>query len=232
MMNRFALAFVVIAAALGNAAAQERVPSLITVTGEGEVAVVPDLAIMGGGVTTIGKTARDASEANAKMMTAVMAALKAAGIAEQDVQTSRLSLTPVRDLPSKVSGGGLRITGFEATNQVSLKLRDVSKIADVIDRLVAAGANDISGIQFVVSSPSKPLDQAREAAIADAHRKAEIYAKAANVKLGAAFSISEAGTSMPGSVMMRAARGGDATPVSVGEQTQRISVSVSYELQR
>jgi uncharacterized protein YggE len=227
MMKRFAIAFVVIAAALGSATAQERMPSLITVTGEGEVAIVPDLAIMGGGVTTAGKTAREASEANAKMMTAVMAALKAAGIAEQDVQTSRLALYPVRD--NKTSE---RVTGFQATNQVSIKIRDVAKVADIIDRLVAAGANDISGIQFVVSAPSKPLDQAREAAIADARRKAEIYAKAANVKLGAAFSISEAGTSMPGPITMRAAKGADATPVSVGEQTLRISVSVSYELMR
>jgi uncharacterized protein YggE len=161
------VALLVLAGALSATAQTDKLPNLITVTGEGEVAVVPDLAVLGAGVTTTGKTAREASEANAKMMTTVMAALKAAGIAEQDVQTSRLSLHPVRDNKNS----DLRVTGFQATNQVTVKLRDIAKIADVIDRLVAAGANDISGIQFVVSQPSQPLDKAREEAIADARRK-------------------------------------------------------------
>lgn len=228
MMHRllFVAAFAV-AGALPAAAQPDMLPRLITVTGEGEVAVVPDLAIIGAGVTTTGKTAREASESNAKMMTAVMAALKAAGIAEQDVQTARLSLHPVRDNKSNE----LRISGFQASNQVTVKLRDVAKTAEAIDRLVAAGANDIGGIQFVVSSPSKPLDDARVAAIADARRKAEVYAKAANVLLGAAVSITEEGSALPGPVMMRAAKDA-ATPVSPGEQMQRVSVSVSYELTR
>ena len=226
MMRRLLLtAVIALAGALPAAAQPERPPHLITVTGEGEVAIVPDLAIIGAGVTTTGKTAREASESNAKMMTAVMAALNAAGIAERDVQTARLSLHPVRD----TKGNELRITGFQASNQVTVKLRDVAKTADAIDRLVAAGANDISGIQFVVSSPSKPLDEARQTALADARRKAEVYAKAANVTLGAAVSITEEGGAMPGPVMMRAVKNAE-TPVSPGEQIQRISVSVSYEL--
>jgi uncharacterized protein YggE len=216
-----------VAGALPAAAQPDKLPHLITVTGEGEIAVVPDVALIGAGVTTTGKTAREASEANAKVMTSVMAALKAAGIAEQDVQTARLSLHPVRDNKSNE----LRISGFQASNQVTVKLRDVAKTAEAIDRLVAAGANDIAGIQFVVSSPSKPLDEARAAAIADARRKAEVYAKAANVLLGAAVSITEEGSVAPSPVMMRAAKGAE-TPVSPGEQIQRISVSVSYELTR
>jgi uncharacterized protein YggE len=228
MMRPLILAAWLAAAAVFTAAAQpEKMPSLITVTGEGEVAIVPDLAILSGGVTTNGKTAREASEANARMMNAVMSALKAAGIAQQDVQTARLSLHPVRDNKNNE----LRVIGFQATNQVSVKIRDVAKIADVIDRLIGAGANDISGLQFVVSSPSKPLDQAREAAIADARRKAETYARAANVKLGAAISITEDGSvAPPVPLPMRMAK--EATPVSPGEQVQKISVSVSYELLR
>jgi uncharacterized protein YggE len=228
MMRPLILAAWLAAAAVFPAAAQpEKMPSLITVTGEGEVAIVPDLAILSGGVTTNGKTAREASEANARMMNAVMSALKAAGIAQQDVQTARLSLHPVRDNKNNE----LRVIGFQATNQVSVKIRDVAKIADVIDRQIGAGANDISGLQFVVSSPSKPLDQAREAAIADARRKAETYARAANVKLGAAISITEDGSvAPPVPLPMRMAK--EATPVSPGEQVQKISVSVSYELLR
>jgi uncharacterized protein YggE len=228
MMRALLLAASLAAAAAFPASAQpDKLPSLITVTGEGEVAIVPDLAILSGGVTSNGKTAREASEANARMMTAVMNALKAAGIAQQDVQTARLSLHPVRD--SKTNE--IRVIGFQATNQVAVKIRDVGKIADVIDRLIGAGANDISGLQFVVSSPSKPLDQAREAAIADARRKAEVYARAANVKLGAAVSITEEGSSPPpGPLPMRMAK--ESTPISPGEQMQKISVSVSYELLR
>ena len=160
MIRSFILASIIavsLSAAL-PANAQDRMPNLITVTGDGEVAIAPDLAILSGGVSTTGKTAREASEANAKMMTAVMNALKATGIAEQDIETARLSLYPVRDNKSNE----LRITGFQASNQVSIKIRDVTKTADVIDKLVAAGANDISGIQFVVSSPSKPVASARE----------------------------------------------------------------------
>lgn len=208
-------------------AQSDKHPSLITVSGEGQVSVAPDLALLSGGVSTTGKTARESSEANAKLMTAVMGALKAAGIAEVDIQTTRLSLFPLRD-NSKTSD--LRIIGFQATNQVTVKIRDTGKVAEVIDRLVGAGANDISGLQFVVSAPSKPLDQAREAAIADARRKAEIYATAANAKLGAAVSITEEGTVSPGPMVMRSAK--EATPIAPGEQIQRISVSVSYELLR
>jgi uncharacterized protein len=229
MIRPFGLIALLAIASASPAGAQiEKLLNIITVTGEGEVAIAPDLAILGAGVTTTGKTAREASEANAKMMTSVMAALKAAGIAEQDVETSWLSLHPVRDS----TRNELRITGFQASNQVTVKLREVAKTAEVVDRLVSAGANDIAGIHFVVSSPSKPLDRAREAAIADARRKAEVYAKAANVQLGAVVNISEEGSVVPGPIPMRSAKAAEATPVSPGEQMQRISVSVSYELQR
>jgi uncharacterized protein YggE len=220
-------AVIMLGVSAASAQTQDKLPSLVTVTGEGQIGIVPDLAMLSGGVTTAGKTAREASEANAKAMTAVMAAIKAGGVAEQDVQTSRLSLQPVRD-PNR---NELRIVGFQASNQVTIKIRDMVKISDVIDRLVSAGANDISGINFVVSSPSKALDTAREAAMADARRKAEIYARAANVKLGAAVSITEEGSLAPGPIPMRSAMQGS-TPVSVGEEIQRVAVSVSYELLR
>jgi uncharacterized protein YggE len=229
MIRRLVLMALLAVASASPAGAQiEKALNLITVTGEGEVAIVPDLAILGAGVTTTGKTAREASEANAKMMASVMAALKASGIAEQDVQTSWLSLHPVRDN----ARNELRITGFQASNQVTVKLREITKTAEVVDRLVSAGANDIAGIHFVVSSPSKPLDRAREDAIADARRKAEVYAKATNVQLGPPVKISEESSVVPGPVAMRTATAAEATPVSPGEQMQRISVSVSYELRR
>ena len=230
-MMRVLLAAALVIFALNTAWAQnDKLPQLITVTGEGEVNVVPDLAVLSGGVSTTAKTAREASAANAKAMSAVMAALKAVGIEERDIQTARLSLQPLRDHKTNEA----RITGFQAGNEVRIKLRDIAKAAEAIDRVVTAGANDIYGIQFVVSSPSQSLDAAREAAMADARRKAEVYAKAANVTLGAAVSITEEGSIVPGPpiLMRQPAREAAAPPVSPGEQTQRISVMVSYELVR
>ena len=199
---------------------------LITVTGEASVAVAPDTAVMRIGVTSQGKTARDASDTNSKQMTTVMAAIRDAGIPDRDVQTSRLSLQPQYD-PNK--GGTARLLGFQVTNQLTIKLRDIDKLPAILDRAIAAGANEMSGIEFIVSEQSKLLDQARDDAIADARRKAELYAKAAGVKLGRVISINEEGSSPPPRPVMQAMRAG-AVPVSPGEQNLRASVTVSYEL--
>jgi len=207
---------------LGQARATEK---LVTVTGEATVAVAPDTAMIRIGVTSQDKTAREAGEANAKQMTAVLAAIKDAGIADRDIQTSRLSLQPQYD-PNKA--GTARLTGFQATNQVTVRIRDIDKLPAVLDRAIAAGANEMSGIEFVVSEQSKLLDQARDDAIADARRKAEIFAKAAGAKLGRVISITEEG-STPTPRPMQAMRAG-AVPVAPGEQTLRAVVTVSYEL--
>jgi len=160
------------------ARAESEPPAVISVTGEAKISAPPDLAQIDGGVTSEAKTAREASEANNAAMGKVLLALKGAGIDEKDYQTSRLSLQPQS---SSKSNGPPTITGYRASNRVTIRLRDVSKVANVIDTLVGAGANDIGGINFMVSQASKLLDEAREKAIADARRKAEIYAKAAGV---------------------------------------------------
>ncbi len=220
-----AFAFLLVAAAGARGQSEKAPQNLLTVNGMAEVSVAPDLAVLTAGVTTTAKTAREASEANAKAMTAVMTAVKNAGVAERDVQTARLSLQPVRENRN----GAIRISGFQASNQVTIKIRDLGKPSAVIDALVAAGANDISGLQFMVAEPSKALDQGREAAIADARRKAEIYARAANVRLGSAVNISEQGNATPRPFLMRSAAAAS-TPVSPGEETLQVSVSVSYAL--
>jgi uncharacterized protein YggE len=198
---------------------------LVTVSGEATVAVAPDTAVIRVGVTSAAKSAREASDANGKQMTAVLAAIKDAGIAARDIQTSRLSLQPQYD-PNR--SGTARLLGFQATNQITVNIRDIEKLASIIDQAIAAGANEMSGLEFVVSEQSKLLDQARDDAIADARRKAERYAKAAGVKLGAVTSISEEGSSPPPR-LMQAMRAG-AAPVAPGEQTLRAVVSVSYEI--
>ena len=216
-------ALIIAAAALAPlpARAAER---LVTVTGEATVSVAPDMAVIRIGVTSQGKTAREASDTNARQMTAVLAAIKDAGIAERDVQTSRLSLQPQYD-PNK--GGTARLLGFQVTNQLTIKIRDVAKMPGILDRAIGAGANEMSGIEFVVSQQGKLLDQARDDAIADARRKAALYARAAGAKLGPVAAIAEEGSNPPR--LMQAMRAG-AVPVSPGEQTLRAVVTVSYEL--
>jgi uncharacterized protein YggE len=221
-LPRFLLILVVATFAITTAQAAER---LVTVTGEATVAVPPDSAVIRIGVSSLEKTAREAGEANAKQMTAVLTTVKASGIAERDIQTSRLSLQPQYD-PNK--GGTARLTGFQANNQVTIRIRDIDNLPTVLDRAIAAGANEMSGIEFVVSDKSKLLDQARDEAIADARRKAELYARAARAKLGQVVSISEEGTA-PQPRPMQAVRAG-AVPIAPGEQTLRAIVSVSYEL--
>ncbi len=172
------LALLLVVAACAASAADH----LVTVTGEATVSVAPDTSIIRIGVTSQGKTAREASEANAKQMTSVLGAIKSGGIADKDVQTSQLSLQPQYD-PNKA--GAAHLLGFQVTNQVTVKIHDIDNLPGVLDRAIAAGANEMSGIEFIVSEQSKLLDEARSEAIADAHRKAEIYARAAGAKVGA-----------------------------------------------
>jgi len=208
--------------AASPAVAAER---LVTVTGEATVSATPDTSIIRIGVSSQGKTAREASETNAKQMTGVLTAIKDAGIAEKDIQTSRLSLQPQYD-PNKA--GAAHLLGFQVTNQVTVKIHDIDKLPAILDRAIAAGANEMSGIEFIVSDHSKLLDQVRDEAIADARRKAEIYAKAAGANVGKVASITEGGASTP-PIAMQAMRAG-AVPVAPGEQTLRAQVTVTYEL--
>lgn len=216
-------------AATASSAFAQITPSTISVNGEATISVPPDLAQIDSGVTTEAKTAREASEANNKAMGGVLLALKNAGIAEKDVQTSRLSLSP-QTAPGRNPNAPFQIAGYRASNRVTVTIRDVTRVADTIDILVGSGANEISGISFMVSRASKLLDDARAEAIADARRKAEIYAKAADVALGAPISISE--ETSPGPVPYRKMVSGMAAsaPVAQGEDTLRVTVSVAYEL--
>ena len=213
------------------AMAQTMPPPAISVTGEATVSATPDLAQIDVGVTSEAKTARDASEANNAAMGKVLMALKGAGIDEKDYQTSRLSLQPQIGSNYRTSDRPSGIFGFRASNRVTVKVRDVSKVAGLIDLLVGAGANEIGGVHFTVTQAPKVLDEARDKAIADARRKAEIYAKAAGVTLGDPISISEEGAPAPvfrSKVAAPMAAG--AVPVAPGEETLSVTVNVSWAI--
>ncbi len=212
--------------ALAQTAAE---PAVISVTGEASVSVAPDLAQIEGGVTSEAKTAREASEANNAAMGKVLLALKSAGLEEKDFQTTRLSLQP-QTAPNRP--GPSAIVGYRASNRVTIRLRDVTKLASVIDTLVSAGANDLGGINFMVSDASKLLDEARGQAIADARRKAEIYAKAAGVALGAPLTISEGGAPGPITLRRMAAGIAESAPVAQGEERLQVTVNVSWAIKQ
>jgi len=224
----FAIALAATSLAAAPALAQTSQPELppaISVSGEASVSAPPDLAMIDAGVASDAKTAREAADANNAAMAKVLQALKSANIDDKDYQTSRLSLQP-QYAPNRP--GQSTVVGYRASNRVTIKLHDVNKVAGVIDTLVGAGANDIGNIYFAVAEPSKLLDQAREKAVADARRKAEIYAKAAGVTLGSPLSISEDGTPTPTfRVKTLAAPMGAATPTPVAQGEETLSVTVS-----
>ncbi|OCK60304.1 SIMPL domain-containing protein [Bradyrhizobium sp. LMTR 3] len=227
MKHPLALAVVAATWLAAPALAQTVPPPAISVTGEANVSVAPDQAQIDGGVTSEAKTAREASDANNAAMGKVLLALKGAGIEEKDYQTSRLSLQP-QSAPNRA--GPSPIVGYRASNRVTVKIRDVAKVANVIDVLVGAGANDIGGIHFSVTQASKYLDEAREKAVADARRKAEIYAKTAGVTLGEPISITEEGAPTPLFRGKMAAPMAASAPVAQGEETLSVTVLVSWAI--
>jgi uncharacterized protein len=229
------LVFGVVAAANFGVPAPARAqapPARVVVSGEGRVSVVPDLAQVRSGVTTNAKNVKDAVESNSRTMAAIITALTESGIAQKDIQTAQFSIQPVYSNPDQHSES--KLTAYRVSNQVIAKIRHIDKLGDVLDRLAAAGATDVWNIEFLVSDPSKALDEAREAAIADARRKAEVFARAAGVTLGRVVAIEEEGAAAePLSMRNRAmtvARDVAAVPIAGGENTLHAVVTVAFDL--
>jgi len=206
-------------------------PRTLSVTGRGEVTAPPDIARVNLGVTTEGNTAAQALDRNSKAMSGIFEALKAAGIEERDIRTTNVSLSP---LWSRPEGNDERpkIRGYSASNTVQVTARDFDALGGLLDRATQAGATDIGGIWFDVSDRETRLDAAREAAAADARRKAEIYAGAIGATLGPVLSLVEGGAMMPmPKLEMRMAMADAASvPIAGGEETLSVSVSVVFEL--
>jgi uncharacterized protein YggE len=202
----------------------------IVVVGEGRVTVAPDYAQIASGVTTRGKTVKEASDANSKTMAAIIKALRDSGVAQNDVQTSRFSVQPVY-LPQEPRTEP-KLAGYSVSNQVRAKIRHIDQLGEILDRLITAGATDVGNIEFLVSDPSKALDQAREAAIADARRKAEVYARAAGIRLGQVEWITEQSGFGPVPLRGQGAAGARAAavPIATGEDTLEVTVTVGFTI--
>ena len=201
----------------------------IVVVGEGRVTVVPDYAQIASGVTARGKTVKEASDANSKTMAAVIKALLDSGVAQNDIQTSRFSVQSVYLPPGPSTEP--KLAGYNVSNQVRAKVRQIDNLGEILDRLITAGATDVGNIAFMVSDPSKALDQAREAAIADARRKAEVYARAAGIRLGQVEWITE--QSGFGPVPLRgqgASAARAAVPIATGDDTLEVTVTVGFTI--
>ena len=202
----------------------------ISVSGLGRVTTVPDVADVRVGVTITRVKVRDAQAAAATAMQGVIAALRKAGIADKDIQTTSLSLQPVYDYSS--NGNPPRLTGYQIVNAVQATVRKLDTISDVVDGALAAGATTLDGITFRVDDPSAAEAQARDAAMKDARAKADALAKAAGVSITGVSSISEQSGSVPVPVPYYAA-GAQAdksasTPIAVGTNEVDVSVGVVY----
>jgi uncharacterized protein YggE len=214
--------------------------TLLSIAAEGKSTRTPDLAVFSAGVTTQAKTAGEALGENANRMTAVIASLRKAGIAERDIQTSNLSVTPVYGQPKRLPDGSYEqqeqvIVGYQATNQVSVRQRKLDSYGKVIDTLVASGANQVNGPSFQIDNSDAAMDEARIEAMKKARARADLYAKAAGLRVVRLLTISEnAGWSPPQPQVMFAraemASAPKSSPVAAGELEMTVTINVSYEL--
>lgn len=219
---------------LGPAWAQEaeRAARTLTVTGEGQVSATPDMAVISVGIGARAEAARDALAETSAIMEEMIAALRGAGVAPVDMQTSGLSLQPLRKYDSSSRSDGPP-EGFQALNRLTVRVRNIAETGAILDVLVGeTGANRIDGVQFTLRAPDPLRDQARQRAVQDARRKAELYAQAAGVRLGPLMSLSEQGGGRPMPIAdARFAEARSAVPVEQGELVISQSVMMVWALE-
>ena len=204
----------------------------LDISATGEVSRIPDIAIISAGVMTRAPTAVAALSDNAARMERVRAALKRAGIADRDIQTSNVSLNPdyryVENQPPQ-------LTGYNASNTVNVRFRDIKATGRILDALVGEGANQINGPSLTIDKPETALDEARTKAIANGRARAELYARALGMRVVRLLSVSESsgygGAPVPMAMRMDVAQAASKTEITPGEQQLQVSVSMSFELQ-
>ncbi|HEX6866824.1 MAG TPA: SIMPL domain-containing protein [Caulobacteraceae bacterium] len=206
----------------------------LNVSAQGETKVAPDMATISLGVQTQEPTAQAAIAANAEKMSRVVAALKKGGLADKDIQTSNLSLSPQyvyqENLPP-------RLTGYQASNQVTVTVHDLSRLGKIVDATVNAGADNVGGVSFGIDDPTEAENAARLEAVRKLRAKADLYAGAAGYRVSRLVTMSEGGgySAPPPPMPMMAMRAESAkydTSVSPGELNVQVSVSATYELSR
>jgi uncharacterized protein YggE len=218
---------------ISPASAQTVPARTLNIAGSAEVHAVPDAALVSTGVVTESDTAAAALKGSSAALAKVLDAIRSFGVEARDLQTGGLSLEAHTYRPEKPSATDRpRIIGYTAANEVTVRVRDLAKLGDLLDKVAVAGANRIDGIEFIVSNPEALLDEARRKAVADAKDKADLYARAAAFTLGKVMSLTE--ESLPSSPrpMARALAASAAAPVPVeaGEMTLSVRVRVVWSL--
>lgn len=204
----------------------------IVVTGNGEASAAPDIAYLNLGVEAEAATAAEALRKNSAQMEATIKSLRDAGVDKKDIQTSSLNVGVKYDYSR--DNAPPRIIGYQATNTVSVKLRNLDKAGSIIDKAIGVGANRLDSISFGFADPKPLMNDARKAAVADAHDRAALYAEAAGVKLGPVLNISDSFAPAPGPIPMMArmeAADAKSVPISVGESTMSASVTIVYAIE-
>ena len=212
----------------------KELPPSVSVTGEGHAYARPDQAQISMGVVSDSRTAAVALKTNTEKMTNLINTLKSKGIAEKDVLTSNFNVSPQYRYDNANGQQRPTITGYQVSNEVHVKIRNLPSLGDILDAVVTAGANNVNGISFSLAEPDSVLDQARQKAVADAKRKAELYAGAAGVKIGRVLYITESSGTIqpPRPMMMDMARASVASvPISAGEQESTASITVVYAIE-
>jgi uncharacterized protein YggE len=229
MYTRTILCCLFVALGVTPAAAAETSRTL-SVTGQGTATAPPDTAMFDAGVVTQAPTAAQALESNNEAAQRMIEVLKEAQIADKDIQTSRIDISPIYSATRE--GREPKITGYQVTNQVRVVVRSLPSLGRVLDAVVRSGSNQLGGIRFDIDNKTGVLNQARNRAMQDARARAELYAQAAGVKVGRVLTIQEAGGVVPEPRgMMRFAVAAEAAvPVAPGEQELAASVNVTYEL--
>jgi uncharacterized protein len=218
-----ALSLTVATVALGEPAERQ-----ITVTGTGQVSAVPDMASITLGVTNEAAEAADAMAATNEAVSAILDRLKGMGIADRDLQTQQFSIHPVWSSRGSDSNGTSKITGFQASNMVLVRIRNMDDLGGILDAVIADGANNFNSLQFSVQDTNPLMDKARQAAVADAMARAELLTLAANVSLGSVLSIAEqGGGARP---MPMAAMRESSAPIATGEVSLTASVTMVFQI--
>jgi len=202
----------------------------LDVVATGEVTRVPDIARIHAGVVTQAATASEAIRENAARMASVRAALRRAGVAERDIQTSSINLHPTYRYGENQPP---ELVGYQAMNQVQVRFRDIADSGAILDALVAQGANQINGPTLEIDRPEAALDEARTKALEVARERANLYARSLGMQVRRVLSVSESGAVHAPVMRMEMMRDAaqSATQIVPGEQTLAVTLTVSFELQ-
>jgi len=206
----------------------------LSLNATGEAKAAPDMATLSAGVVSQAQTAEAALSENSTKMNRVVAELRKAGVADKDIQTSNLNISPVYANNRENNGSGPRISGYRASNQVTATVRDLDDVGPAIDAMVRAGANNVNNVGFSRENSDEEMDAARRDAMEKIMEKARLYAEAGGFKLGPILELSESGGHYPQpqyARMAMAESADGATPVEPGELTMTVNVNATFQIE-